>query len=98
MLAAKHPATSLPGALQVPFGEPTTSQYIPVRLTNPAKWDVARCTETKRDIHYGSEKPEVDGSTPSLTTRTHRFTVGPFWFADANCRSQALLRLRRFLH
>jgi hypothetical protein len=66
------------GALQVPFGEPTRSQYIPVRLTNPAKWDLLGRSETYRDIHYGSEKPEVDGSTPSLTTTEIPCPTGDF--------------------
>jgi hypothetical protein len=63
----------------VPFGEPTTSQYIPVRFTNPRKWDLLERTETYRDIRYGSEKPEVDGSTPSLTTRNPLRMRGISW-------------------
>jgi len=56
------------GALQVPFGALSTSQYIPLRFTNPQKWDLLGRTDTDRDILYGSEEPEVDGSMPSLTT------------------------------
>ena len=35
---------------------------------NPMKWDLPTGTETQRDMADGSEKPEVDGSTPSHRT------------------------------
>lgn len=38
------------GALQVPFGEFSTFQYIPPRLTNPRKWDLLGRTDMWRDI------------------------------------------------
>lgn len=50
------------GALQVPFGEFTGFHYVALDVTNP-KWHPVTCSETQRDILYGSEKPEVDGST-----------------------------------
>ena len=53
------------GALQVPFGEPTASQYIPVRFTIPRKCDLLERTETYRDILHGSEKPEDDADRPA---------------------------------
>ena len=42
-----------------------------------------RCIETYPDIHYGSEKPEVDGSTPSLTTADSPSYRGSLGFRDA---------------
>lgn len=46
MPAAKHPATSLPGALQVPFGEFTGFHYVALGVTNPTKWHPPTPTET----------------------------------------------------
>ena len=46
ILAAKHPATSLLGALQVPFGEFTGVHYVALEFTNPMKWHPVTCTET----------------------------------------------------
>jgi hypothetical protein len=46
MLVAKHPATSLPGALRVPFGEFTGFRYVALEFTNPMKWHPVTCTET----------------------------------------------------
>ena len=52
----------------MPFGELTGSHYVPVRLTNPLILALLGCTETCRNVLYGSEKPEVGSSTLPLTT------------------------------
>ena len=42
------------------------------------KWHPVTCTDPWRDMLYGSEKPEVDGSTPSLTTTEIPCAAGDF--------------------
>ena len=59
-----------PGALQVPFGEFTGFHNGALEFTNPTEWHPVTRTEPRRGILDGSEEPVVDGSTPSLTTRT----------------------------
>jgi hypothetical protein len=55
----------------VPFGEFTGFQYIALGVTNPTKWHPVTRPGTKRDLHYGSEEPEVGSSNlPPTTNRT----------------------------
>ncbi len=68
VLAVGTLAASLSRALQVPFGEVPGVHYVALEVTKPMKWHPVTCSETQRDILDGSKKPEVDGSTPSLTT------------------------------
>jgi hypothetical protein len=66
----------------VPFGEFTGFHYVALEFTNPMKWHPVTCSETWRDILYGSEKPEVDGSTPSLTTTEIPCPAGDFCIVE----------------
>jgi hypothetical protein len=63
----------------VPFGEFSGLHYVALGFTNPMKWNPVTRSETYRDILCGSEKPEVDGSTPSLTTRNALRMRGISW-------------------
>ena len=57
-----------PGASQVPIGDPNSAQWVFVGVAPTQFRNDGRPPETRRDNCSRSEKPEVGGSTPPLTT------------------------------